>query len=197
MQPQRYSISTLLIAISTLVMADAAATTHEWPAYGGAPGGGHYSAATQIAAGNVNQLGLAWSHRSGDFVAGSQGLDEEMTAEAMLNRPTNFVVTPIMVRDTLYYCTPFNRVFALDPATGAQRWVYDPGVDMNKETITNCRGVSSWIDPKPTQEFCSHRIITGTLDARLIALDGATGKPCDCRSKDSECDGDFDPSYSW
>ena len=42
------------------------------------------------------------------------------------SRPTSFMVTPILVQDTLYYCTSFNRVFALDPATGKQRWVYDP-----------------------------------------------------------------------
>ena len=104
--------------------------------------------------------------------------------------------TPIMVRDTLYYCTPFNRVIALNPGTGEQLWSFDPGVDMSKETITNCRAVSSWIDSQQSIEGqhsiegqlsikgqkatpeCSHRIITGTLDARLIALDARTGKPC-------------------
>ncbi len=156
----------------------ATAASHEWPAYGGAPGGGHYTSATQITAENVAQLGLAWSHRSGDFVSGSQGLDEEFTAESMSNRPTNFVVTPIMVNDTVYYCTPFNRVFALDPASGAERWVFDPEVDMSQEGLTNCRAVSSWHDPQKTSGPCRHRILLGTLDARLIAIDGATGQRC-------------------
>lgn len=152
--------------------------TIEWPAYGGSPGGGHYAPITQINAGNVSQLKQAWVHRSGDYRAGKQSLTEEVTMDDVSSRPTSFMVTPILVQDTLYYCTSFNRVFALDPASGEQRWVYDPGVDMEKETVTNCRGVSSWIDPKPAQKSCTHRIITGTLDARLIALDGATGKPC-------------------
>ena len=66
----------------------------------------------------------------------------------MHRRPTAFAATPIVVEDTLYYRTPFNRVFALDPATGKELWVYDPGVNMSNEIISNCRGVGSWIDTK-------------------------------------------------
>ena len=44
---------------------------------------------------------------------------------------TSFQVTPILIDDTLYYCSPFNRVFALDAETGAERWSYDPKVDMD------------------------------------------------------------------
>jgi len=150
----------------------------DWPAYGSAPGGGHFSNAEQINKANVSGLELAWTHRSGDFRAGLQNLTEEVTADTLSSRPSSFMGTPIMVEDTLYYCTPFNRVFALDPATGEERWSFDPGVDVSKEAITNCRAVSSWKDNQQPQGVCSHRIITGTLDARLIVLDGATGKPC-------------------
>lgn len=173
-------LKTLLIPLWLWVGAShiAHAENHEWPAYGGAPGGGHYTAATQINPNNIAELALAWSHRSGDFVAGSQGFDEDMTSESILNRPTNFIVTPIMVNDTVYYCTPFNRVFALDPATGEQRWVFDPQVNMAAEGLTNCRAVSAWQDPEQSSGVCSHRIILGTLDARLIALDADTGQRC-------------------
>jgi quinoprotein glucose dehydrogenase len=150
----------------------------DWPAYGSAPGGGHFSSADQVNKENVAGLELAWTHRSGDYRAGAQSLTEELTDESFSNRPSSFVGTPIMVENSLYYCTPFNRVFALDPATGEERWVFDPAVDMSKEGLTNCRAVSSWKDPNPSAAVCSHRIITGTLDARLIALDGRTGKPC-------------------
>jgi len=168
----------LLIGLSVVTSMTATAETHEWPAYGGAPGGGHYTEATQITADNVARLGLAWSHRSGDFVAGSQGFGDDMLEEPLQDRPSSFIVTPIMVNDTVYYCTPFNRVFALEPATGEPRWVFDPEVDMSRESLTNCRAVSSWQDPAAQSDTCSHRIILGTLDARLIALDGATGKRC-------------------
>ena len=161
----------------TGVSAAETAATVEWPAYGSAPGGGHYTSATQITKDNLDQLALAWSHRSGDYVSGTQTLSET-TSESMRQRPTNFMPTPIMVGDTLYYCTPFNRVFALDPATGEEKWVFDAEVDMAVEGITNCRAVSSWIDPNGSGEACDHRIMLGTLDARLIALDAQTGKRC-------------------
>ncbi len=155
-----------------------AAQSIDWPAYGGASGGGHYSQATQIDAGNVSALRVAWTHRSGDFREGAiRGLEgfgnEGMPASA-------FTGTPILVNDTLYYCTPFNRVFALDPRTGAERWVFDPEVDMSDEHLTNCRAVSTWSDPQADDAaaHCAHRIVLGTLDGRLIALDGRTGTRC-------------------
>jgi quinoprotein glucose dehydrogenase len=169
-----------LLALALSLTCNAAVTEKniDWPAYGSAPGGGHFSSADQINRSNVASLQKAWTHRSGDYRAGLQTLNEGVSGDDLLNRPTSFMVTPIMTQDTLYYCTPFNRVFALDPATGEERWSFDPGVDMSKESVTNCRAVSSWIDPELESGECSHRIITGTLDARLIALDGQTGKPC-------------------
>jgi quinoprotein glucose dehydrogenase len=151
----------------------------DWPAYGGSDGGGHYSPATQITKDNVADLEIAWTHRSGDFrqgqIRGVEGFDSDAPSA------TSFMATPILVHDTLYYCTPYNRVFALDPVTGAQRWMFDPGVDMAQQSLTNCRAVSSWTDnsnPSARDATCGHRIVLGTLDARLIALDGRTGRRC-------------------
>jgi quinoprotein glucose dehydrogenase len=162
-----------------VVMADAAtdAGTVGWPAYGGADGGGHFSPATEITPANVAQLEVAWTHRSGDYrqgvIRGVEGFDGDAPSA------TAFMATPILAHDTLYYCTPYNRVFALDPETGAERWVFDPGIDMSKQSLTNCRAVSSWTDPElPPDAPCAHRIVLGTLDARLIALDGRTGARC-------------------
>lgn len=150
----------------------------EWPAYGGSAGGGHYSAATEITPENVAKLEQTWTHRSGDFRLGELRLTEETRGDDAASLPSAFAVTPIMVRDTLYYCTPFNRVFALDPASGKERWSFDPEVEMSRKVITNCRGVSSWTSTGEPDAFCGHRILLGTLDARLIALDGKTGKRC-------------------
>ena len=165
-----------------------AADSIDWPTYGGAPGGGHYTAATQIDAGNVGDLAVAWTHRSGDFrlglIRGVKGFGgEEMPASV-------FMATPILVHDTLYYCTPFNRLFALDPRTGAERWVFDPGVDMSREFVTNCRGVSSWTDPLAGDPSapCAHRILMGTLDSRIVAVDGRTGARCKGFGVDGEVD---------
>jgi quinoprotein glucose dehydrogenase len=81
----------------------------------------------------------------------------------------------------MYLPTPFNRVIALDPATGRQKWAFDPGIDRNAPGGDGfvCRGVSTWLDPQRAEgQPCRRRIFVATLDARLIALDAATGSPC-------------------
>lgn len=169
-----------LCAACLLPLPAVAGGDPQWSSYGGSPGGGHYSPLTLINPDNVAELALAWEHRSGDFRPSRKGREGAGLGTADGPRPQSALqVTPIVVEDTLYYCTPFNRVFALDAATGRERWVYDPQVDTDPVILTNCRGVSSWRNPRPTGGACDHRIFTGTLDGRLIALDGATGRPCE------------------
>ncbi len=155
----------------------------DWPAFGATGGGTHFSRASQITPANVARLEVAWTHRSGDFREAYWGEGEPTLEEEgghgsrSRHSQSSLQVTPIVVEDTLYYCTAFNRVFALDANTGQERWSFDPQVDMDAEPVLpNCRGVSSWRSGE--QGFCEHRIILGTLDARLIALDAETGKPC-------------------
>lgn len=161
------------------VVAIAPGPTAAWPAWGGTPGGGHYSPLDQITPDNVAALDVAWVHRSGDIREGLGIDDPAFDAGAMVPR-SSFQATPIVVEGTLYYCTPFNRVFALDPETGAERWMFDPQVDVGVKIATNCRGVSSWVDRTAAPGArCRHRIFAPTLDGRLIALDGATGTRCE------------------
>ncbi len=183
--PNKFGVIIFITLFSLLCACGEKAEIHydgpiaDWPAWGNKPGGGHYSTADQITPQNVHMLEQAWVYRSGDFREGGTGsIDEQPEGIAKLPLlASGFQATPIVENDTLYFCTPFNRVIALDPETGQERWAYDPKVDVNKETHTNCRGVSSWIDPLQPS-VCAHRILTGTLDGRLIALDGKTGKPC-------------------
>ncbi|MCP4905133.1 MAG: pyrroloquinoline quinone-dependent dehydrogenase, partial [bacterium] len=92
---------------------------------------------------------------------------------------TTFQNTPILLGDTLYICSPFNKVIALDAESGEERWKYDPEVDLEGLYLLNCRGVSAWKDSRARAgEICSTRIFTGTIDGRLIALDSETGRPC-------------------
>jgi quinoprotein glucose dehydrogenase len=118
-----------------------AAAPGEWPAFGRDPGGSQYSPLRQIDARNVAQLEVAWVHRSGDFV------------DAPLPEGTVFQSTPIHVNGSLYFCTPLNRVFALDPATGRERWVFDPyaveprtgkATSDSPKRPSRCRGVAYW-----------------------------------------------------
>ena len=176
------------LVLMAFLCASAQGENIDWPAYGGSAGGGHYSSAEQITADNVERLEQAWVHRSGDYKAGVQSLSEAVSEELQSSRPTSFIGTPIMTQGKLFYCTPFNRVFALHPGNGEVIWSYDPSVDMAEENLTNCRGVSSWTAEDAQHQRCDHRIILATLDARLIALDGATGAPCNDFGQAGEVD---------
>ena len=165
----------LLLTMQTVV-----AQPHSWPAWGATPGGTHFSHAAEITPENVDKLELAWMHRSGDFLAGCKRGDFEHT-------PSSMQVTPIVVGERLYYCTPFGRVFALDARSGNEIWSFDPGLDTRKEgPLSHCRGVSTWSSGE--SGFCEHRILFGTVDARLIALDAQSGKPCEDFGESGEVD---------
>jgi quinoprotein glucose dehydrogenase len=141
-----------------------------WPVYGHDPGGMRFSPLTQITRENVAQLKVAWTFHTGDISDGSGG-----------RKRSGFETTPILVDGTLYLTTGFNRVIALDPETGKQRWAYDPLLEQAADYgdgLIN-RGVATWLDPDRAEgKLCHRRIFEATLDARLIALDAATGAPC-------------------
>src|SRR5271156_443820 len=157
-------------AASTPRGAQKDAQKGDWPVYGHDPGGTRYSPLTQITRENVAQLKVAWTFHTGDISNGSGG-----------RKRSGFETTPILVDGTLYLTTGFNRVIALDPETGKQRWAYDPLLEQIGDFgdgLIN-RGVATWVDPTRGEEkLCHRRIFEATLDARLIALDAATGAPC-------------------
>jgi quinoprotein glucose dehydrogenase len=117
----------------------------------------------------VTKLEIAWEYHTGDFSDGSDGREK-----------TSFQATPILAEGVLYVSTVSAQVIALDPETGAERWKYDPGVDTSVRRAENAsRGVATWSDRSGnTGDPCRSRIFIGTIDARLIALDAATGRPC-------------------
>ena len=151
------------------------AEVDDWTAYGKDSGGGHYSKASEITPENVHNLERAWVHRSGDFQDGAN------TRGTISNEiQTSFQATPLLVDETLYYCTPFNRVFALNPETGQEKWIFDPEVDPAGRPLKTCRGLSSWKDSDKNQaDVCYHRIVGITMDVELFSIDGKTGKLCD------------------
>lgn len=142
----------------------------DWPHYGNQSGGMRFSQLAAINKNNVAGLKIAWEFHTGDISRGENGQEK-----------SSFESTPIMVDGTLYVSTPFSRVIALDPATGKEKWSYDPHLNLRTgyaDGLIN-RGVSTWMDPaRAAGEPCRRRIFIGTIDARLIALDAATGKPC-------------------
>jgi len=162
-----------VVAIATIAFSCTARATDpadtEWPTYGNDPGGSRYAPVTQIDRGNVTRLELAWTYRTGDlgndFPSGRR-----MAHEA----------TPILLNGLLYVSTPYGRVHAIDAASGEGIWQFDAQLPNDRHYSENTsRGVSAWRDPDAApNSTCAVRIFVGTLDARLISLDAATGTPC-------------------
>src|SRR5258708_6839531 len=141
-----------------------------WPTYSNDAGGTRYSSASQIDGSNVSQLKVAWTYRTGALPHDPADLDKKAAFEA----------TPILVEGRLFLSTPYDHVIALNPETGAKLWEFDPKLELpyGSSEVTS-RGVSAWQEVRAKAgQPCALRIFIGTLDARLIALDGATGKPC-------------------
>ena len=136
----------------------------DWPAYGGTYNAQRYSPLDQINRNNVRGLERAWTFRTGDVPKERWGAE----------------TTPLKIGDTLYLCTGRSTLIAIDAATGAERWRHDPEVsDASIPYTAACRGVAYYAAPNADPAgACATRIIAGTLDARLIAVDARTGTPC-------------------
>ena len=147
------------------------AETVGWKFTEGAAGGGRYSPLADINRDNVRQLKVAWTYRHGDY--------KEASGPDRVHRGTAFEATPLMVEGRLIFTTPFNRVIALDPETGAELWKFDPKIDRGRRFANMLinRGVAYWRGSNGGGA-CASRVFLGTLDARLIALDVKTGSPC-------------------
>jgi quinoprotein glucose dehydrogenase len=153
------------------VLVLAAGPALAWEHWGGDRGGLRFSPIAQITPANVGNLVRAFEFRTGDL---------KRRAPAVIAR-TKFQATPLLVEDSLIFCSPFNEVIALDPGTGLQKWRYDPEIrtDQRPGNRYNCRGVAWWVDDQAAENAaCRARIFMGTNDVRVIALDARTGIPC-------------------
>jgi quinoprotein glucose dehydrogenase len=141
----------------------------DWGYYGGDAFGQHFSSLDQIKRDNVGRLSVAWTFRTSELGAGLAS-----------GYKLSFEATPVLAFGLLYVETGTNIVIALDPGSGVERWRYDPKIDRARHySDVAARGVSVWEDADPKRQgACRHRVFFGTIDARLIALDAATGTPC-------------------
>jgi quinoprotein glucose dehydrogenase len=159
-------------------------TGQPWSSYGGDPGGSRYSPLGQITRENLGRLQVAWTYRTGDASHDDHKEGPTTGCGRCHTGASKFETTPILAEDRLYLSTPLNRVIALEPATGRELWRYDPKLKLDLERSEGfvSRGVTYWTNRQSAisnQQSCTSRIFFGTVDARLIALDAATGKPCD------------------
>ena len=154
-----------------------ARVTSPWPSHAG-PGSSRFTDVALISKENVQRLKPAWTFRTGD------------ANEIFQN-------TPILANGLLVVCSPFNKVSALDPLTGAKVWAYDPQLArVRYPNLANCRALAQWPSAAPaaaqvvgqTAAMCANRLFMATNDARLIALDGRTGQVCADFGDDGEID---------
>lgn len=174
-------------SVAPVVKPDAGqADGNDWSAYGRNTSGERFAQFDQINKNNVKDLKVAWTYRTGDLAVDG----------------AEYQVTPLKIDDTVYLCTPLNKVMAVDATTGKEKWRFDPKAVVSPSTKgwKRCRGVGyADLDklaaapaPAPADPTagttaaiapagpatCRKRIIETTIDARLLALDAQTGELC-------------------
>ncbi len=141
--------ATVFGALNTARIAAADKEPHNWLTHGRTYSEQRYSPLAQITTDNASQLGLAWTYE--------------------LRTARGASATPIVVDGVMYVTSSWSLVYALDAATGAARWLYDPKVDRANGSKACCdvvnRGVAIYGD----------KVFVGVLDGRLVALDAKTG----------------------
>ncbi len=157
------------VFVATLALAQghaqtpAPAATGEWRHYGGDAGARKYSPLAQIAKDTLPRLAVAWQWAS---------VDNAVVAANPLSRPGGYQDTPLMAGGVLYTVTSLGQIAAIDPGTGVSVWTFDPG-SWKEGRPGNLgfvhRGMAYWTDG--TRE----RLLVGTGDAHLIAVDAKTG----------------------
>jgi glucose dehydrogenase len=144
-----FSAAVAVAALALPAFPQAVPQNGDWPLYGHDPGGNRYSPLDQINASNVTRLRRAWTYHTGE-------------------RGRAFEVTPIVAGNILYFATQNQRIVALEPETGKEIWKFDP-----KSNGGEFRGVTYW----PGGGRTPPRVLFGTGDGRLMALDAKTGVP--------------------
>lgn len=157
----------LFAAIAGLITAPAIAgdgrQSVDWPAYNGSTANTHYSSLTQINTGNVSGLKEVWRFDTGEM----GGLE----------------TSPLIIDGVLYAYTPKQKVIALDAATGASLWTFDPQTEFPAEKIGSRaeRGLSYW------RHGADRRILAGASHY-IYAIDGTSGKIIRTFGKDGRID---------
>lgn len=143
-----------------------------WTAYAGSNLGNHYSDAAQINVSNVGKLEEAWVYRHGDNKAPGSKIKYRNEA------------TPLKVGNSLYMCSPSQQIISIDATSGKENWRFDSKVAKKSLDYIGaiCRGVAYFEEPAPVglklAGDCRARVIWGTVDMRLGAVDAETGTLC-------------------
>lgn len=156
---------------------------NDWPAWGRNTEGNRFAQFNQINKSNVKDLKVAWTYNTGDLAVDG----------------AEYQVTPLKIEDTVYLCTPLNKIIALDATSGKEKWRYDPKSKITESTAgwRRCRGVgyadltamaSAASDTANGENaavaadapaLCRKRIVATTIDARMFEVDAETGALCE------------------
>ena len=162
----------LLAAALAVDLATGMAGAHGWPHYGGDAGGQRYSELGQLTRKNVRMLEPAWTYRTGE-------LPPAVNERAFFGLHATPILAPPEAGGSLLFCSAFNKLIALDPATGEERWRYDPEIKSRPFNSYKCRGVTLWRDSRARAgSACEWRVFMGTTHRRLVAVDARTGELC-------------------
>ena len=132
-----------------------------WQEYGGNKESNHYSSLTQIDTSNVAQLQVAWTYHTGD-------------ADSM----TQIQINPVIIDNIMYGVSPKLKLFALNAATGKEKWAFNPMNYSSTGTkglgyfsMNVCRGVTYYTDGKEDKR------IFYSASSKLYCINAITGKP--------------------
>lgn len=164
-----------------LTPVDPAHAQKDWAHYGNTEGGSRFAALDQINRSNVDKLKVAWTYHTGDVaISDGNGAEDQLT--------------PLQVGDKVFICTPHNNLIALDADTGKELWKSE--INAQSKVWQRCRGMAYFDATRqiaqptqpnsspiiaasvPTGANCQRRLLTNTIDARLIAVDADTGEFC-------------------
>lgn len=158
----------------------------DWTDWGQGPAGQRFAAVEQISRNNVDKLAVVWTARTGDVPQSTGSGAEDQN-------------TPQQIGDRLYVCTAYGKVLALDVDTGEEKWKFDP--EAKSPNWQRCRGLAYFDGNEAALRAsgasgrsgdvaagCRRRLFLPTIDARLIALDPDSGKPCTDFGKDGVVD---------
>ena len=156
-----------LLLAAACVPAPDPSDDNDWRYHGKDPGGTRYSALAEINRTNVQELEVAWIYRMGEVKRPHRTIPDRMQAP--------WECTPLAVDGVLYLSTPSNRVIALEAETGRELWEFDPQEGSGDDRFyLQHRGVSFWEGTVDGQ--LQRRILMGTGEAKLFALDAETGQ---------------------
>jgi len=160
-------VSSITRYLACLFFLSSAVSAQKWRFYGSDAGGTRFSSLQQINRSNVVKLQRAWSYHMGEADRGGNETDQHHVAP--------FESTPLVIDGVLYFSTPSNRVIALESESGKEIWQFDPqSGHSGQRQFFQHRGVSYW----QSKNGGDRRVLFGTFDGRLIALNARSGTPC-------------------